>query len=238
MDFIKCSVQDASFQAPSYARSVHAKCRSRVSALLVTVGLLGVFALVLALTSTGTRHGSVAGGGTDSASAFDGAALPLSRPPSGFTLSDQNGRTVSLSSLRGHPVVLAFLYPGCGASCVLIAQQIRGALGELKRPVAVVIVDAGAAPASRAARRSFLKEVSLSGRALYLTGSTGALGRIWRAYSVTPAGAGAAKFTVNAEVRLLDRAGRERVLFGLEQLSPEALAHDIGVLERGAPGGG
>jgi hypothetical protein len=134
--------------------------------------------------------------------------------------------------------VLAFLYPGCGAGCVLIGQQIRGALGELKRPVAVVIVDAGSAPASRSGRESFLKEASLAGRALYLTGPMSALRRIWRAYSVTPAGAGAAKFTVNAEVRLLDKAGRERVLFGLEQLSPEALAHDIGVLQRGAPGGG
>ena len=238
MDFKKCSAQDASFQAPSYPRSVPAKRRPRLPALLVVLGLLGALALVLALTSTGTRRGSAAGGGADSASVFDGAALPLSRPPSGFTLSDQNGRTVSLSSLRGRPVVLVFLYPGCGASCVLIAQQIRGALNELTNPVPVLIVDAGTAPASRSDRQSFLKEVSLGGRALFLTGSTSALRRIWQSYSVTPASAGAAKFGENAEVRLLDPAGRERVLFGLEQLSPEALVHDIGVLERGSPGGG
>jgi len=201
--------------------------------------------LVLALTLVVLLRGSSGGGSPAThvsaagpASEFQGAALPGAVTAPDFALTDQLGRRVSPASSRGQVTVIAFLYSTCGATCVLIAQQIRGALGELKRPVAVVIVDAGAAPASRAARRSFLKEVSLSGRALYLTGSTGALGRIWRAYSVTPASAGAAKFTVNAEVRLLDRAGRERVLFGLEQLSPEALVHDIGVLERGAPGGG
>jgi hypothetical protein len=34
-------------------------------------------------------------------------------------------------------------------------------------------------------------------------------------------------------VLLLDRAGRERVLFGIEQLTPESLAHDIGKLQAG-----
>jgi hypothetical protein len=32
-------------------------------------------------------------------------------------------------------------------------------------------------------------------------------------------------------VLLVDRRGRERVLFGLEQLTPESLAHDIGRLD-------
>jgi hypothetical protein len=34
-------------------------------------------------------------------------------------------------------------------------------------------------------------------------------------------------------VILLDRAGRARVEYALEQLTPEALAHDVGVLQRG-----
>ena len=38
--------------------------------------------------------------------------------------------------------MLAFLYSTCGATCVLIAQQIRGALDELPRPVPVLIVSA------------------------------------------------------------------------------------------------
>jgi hypothetical protein len=34
-------------------------------------------------------------------------------------------------------------------------------------------------------------------------------------------------------VLLIDRAGDERVQFGLEQLTPESLIHDIGKLQRG-----
>ena len=48
-------------------------------------------------------------------SGFDGAALPSPLPAPDFTLRDQSGGTVALHSLRGSPVVLAFLYPGCGA---------------------------------------------------------------------------------------------------------------------------
>jgi protein SCO1 len=238
MDFKKCSAQDASFQAPSYPRSVPAKRLARLPALVVALGLLGVLALVVGLTSSGGRGGAVAGRATESPGGFDGAALPVARPAANFTLSDQDGHAVSLQSLRGHPVVLAFMYPGCGPTCILIAEQIRGALNELSHPAPVVIVNAAVAPASRASRQRFLEEVSLAGRALYLTGAPSALRSIWSSYSVTPASAGASKFGADAEVRLLDGAGRERVLFGPEQLSPEALAHDIGRLQQGSREGG
>ena len=71
---------------------------------------------------------------------------------------------MSLAALRGKPVVLAFLYTRCGAPCTLIAQQIRGALDELRRPAAVVIVSADPAGDTPASVRSFLAATSLSGR--------------------------------------------------------------------------
>ena len=55
--------------------------------------------------------------------------------------------------------------------------------------------------------------------------------RVWRAYHVTPLGAGATAFARSAFVLLIDARGEERVLFGQEQLTPEALAHDIGRLD-------
>ena len=78
----------------------------------------------------------------DSATGFVGAALPAGAPARDFTLTDQYGRRVSLASYRGQVVVLTFLYPTCGAPCILIADQIRGALEELPRPVPVLIVSA------------------------------------------------------------------------------------------------
>lgn len=168
---------------------------------------------------------------------FEGAALPQARPAPGFSLTDQYGRRVSLSSLGGGPVVLAFLYARCGGPCVLIAQQIRGALDELgEHPAQVAIISADPSGDTSAAVRRFLAQVSLSGRVHYLTGSPAALAAVWRAYRVRPASAGAAAFAKYATVHLLDARGRERVLYGTEQLTPESLAHDIRKLQ-GAPGG-
>lgn len=200
--------------------------------------LLGLLGLVLALAFGGGKGSSSPALSSTAGEAFEGAALPSPRPAPDFTLRDQSGRPVALSSLRGRPVVLAFLYPGCGAGCVLVAEQIRGALDDLAHPVPVVIVNAGSSPSRPAAVKRFLEEVSLSGRALYLDGPPQQLRNIWRSYRVVPAAAGASAFAQAAEVRLLDARGRERVVYGTEQLTPEGLAHDIGVLQRGRQQGG
>jgi cytochrome oxidase Cu insertion factor (SCO1/SenC/PrrC family) len=115
----------------------------------------------------------------------------------------------------------------------VIAQQIRGALDELPRPVPVLVVSADPAADTPAHVRRFLEEVSLTGRVQYLTGRLSRLRSIWRAYRVTPASAGAGAFERFASVLLLDGQGRERVLFEQEQLTPESLAHDIRKLHAG-----
>ena len=160
---------------------------------------------------------------------FDGAELPKPRQAPTFKLTDQYGLTMSLASLRGEPVVLAFLYTRCGAPCVLIAQQIRGALDELgAHPARVLIVSADPADDTAPASRAFLASVSLSGRVHYLTGTEARLTSIWRAYGVhPPASDGKAAFAKYSMVHLLDSQGRERVVYGPEQLTPEALAHDV-----------
>ena len=164
---------------------------------------------------------------------FAGAEVPRAVPAPPIRLSDQYGRPVALASFRGSPVVVAFLYTRCGAPCTLIAQQIRGALDELPRPVPVLIVSADPQGDTRVAVRRFLAGTSLSGRVYYLSGSPAALADVWRTYRVKPASAGASTFAGHATVFLIDSAGRERVLYGTEQLTPEALAHDIGKLQDG-----
>jgi protein SCO1/2 len=123
--------------------------------------------------------------------------------------------------------MLAFLYSRCGAPCVLIAQQIRGALDELPPGTPALIVSADPHGDTPASVRRFLGRVSLSGRVHYLTGSEAELGPLWRAYRVKPASAGERTFAEYAPVVLIDARGDERVLFQSEQLTPEALAHDI-----------
>jgi protein SCO1/2 len=164
-------------------------------------------------------------------SGFDGAVLPPSPAAPLFTLSDQHGHRVSLGDLRGRVVVLTFLYSTCGSTCFVIAQQIRGALNELADEQVpaptVLIVSASPATDTPANVRRFLAETSLTGRVRYLTGSLSALRPIWRAYRITPASAGRAAFDESASLLLIDAVGRERVLYQLEALTPESLAHDV-----------
>jgi protein SCO1 len=161
------------------------------------------------------------------ASGFDGAALPAGVLAQPFTLIDQSGRSVSLAGYRGQVTVVAFVYSSCGGPCVVIAQQIRGALDELAAPVPVLLVSADPAADTPARVRRFLSRVSLGGRVRYLSGAPAQLRPVWHAFHVTPASADRAAFDRTASVFLIDRAGHERVVFQLEQLTPEALAHDI-----------
>ncbi len=167
------------------------------------------------------------------ASAFDGAEIQQAPPAAPFTLSDPHGAGVALSHYRGHVVVLSFLYPTCGATCVLVAQQIRGALDELGHPVPVLFVSAKPSADTRASVARFLSSVSLSRRAEYLSGPLSRLRQVWRSYRITPAESDPARFKRDITVMLIDQRGRERVVYGLEQLTPEALAHDIRTLEQG-----
>lgn len=200
--------------------------------LLGVAALLAVAIALVAIFAAPSSHNNGAASSTANlqaanSSGFDGAAIPPSPPAPAFTLTDQNGHAVSLSSLRGHVAVLAFLYSTCGATCILIAQQIRGALDELPQPVPVLFVSADPTQDTPASVARFLAEVSLMGRVRYLTGSLAQLRPIWHAYSVHPASAGQATFDKYAFLLLLDARGRERVLFESEVLTPEGLAHDI-----------
>jgi len=55
--------------------------------------------------------------------AIAGDSTSLDLPAPGFSLTDQDGRTVSLASLRGKVVLMTFLDPVCTSDCPLIAQE-------------------------------------------------------------------------------------------------------------------
>lgn len=191
--------------------------RVRLATAATTLGL----ALVL---------GGCGSGGSAKRTSFAGAAYPPGVVAHDFTLEDQQGRRVSLSAYRGQVVALVFLTHDCRA-CVLVAQQVRGALDELgaKPGLKTVFASARVGP-SRAHEVPFLEEASLTGRVEYLTGTPQELRPVWRAYGVPPATAGRAAFEAAVTVLLIDRKGFERVGFGLEQITPEGLSHDIRLL--------
>src|SRR5271165_2943182 len=92
------------------------------------------------LWGCGGGGSSTAPSGSSASFEYAGAPVPGDVQAPGFTLTDQAGHTVSLANYRGQVTVVAFLYSDCAPACVLVAQQIRGALDELARPVPVLLV--------------------------------------------------------------------------------------------------
>ncbi len=160
-----------------------------------------------------------------------GAIRPPDIPPSDFRLHDQDGRITTLRDVRGEVTIVTFLYTTCEDTCPLAAQQIRGALDELGRdvPVLAFAVDPPRDTPARAKR--VVERYRMDGRMRFLTGPRAELRRQWRAYGVRPQGDG---FEHTAHVVLLDRDGVQRIGFPVDKLTPEALAHDVALLERDA----
>ena len=132
------------------------------------------------------------------AQAIDGDGSPINIPAPGFSLTDQNGRPVTLSGLRGKVVLLTFLDPVCVTDCPLIAQEFRQAaqqLGAATSQVELIAVDVNPLYTQRPYLQAFDRAEGLTGTPdwRYLTGSTARLSRVYKAYGqpaeTLPAGA-------------------------------------------------
>ncbi|MGN6187800.1 MAG: SCO family protein [Conexibacter sp.] len=165
---------------------------------------------------------------------LNGALRPPGARAVDFRLRDQDGRTATMREYRGRTVVVTFMYSTCRDTCPLTAQQIRGALDDLgpagSVPVVVISVDpAGDTPLHV---KQFLVKQHLVGRMRYLTGTRAQLARVWHAFGIRPQGSG---FEHTASTVIVDGAGRQRVGYLTDQLTPEALAGDLRTLAaRGA----
>ena len=88
-----------------------------------------------------------------------------SKPAPDFTLADQHGHTVSLSSFRGHPVVLEFMDPHCTDICPLVSQEFVDAyrdLGADGRRVAFLAINVNQYHRSTASMLAFSQEHGLT----------------------------------------------------------------------------
>lgn len=106
-----------------------------------------------------------------------------------FTLTDQNGRRWSLSSFRGHPVVLTFLDPHCVTMCPIIAQEFVDAerhLSHVDPSVVFLAVNVNRHALSVATVEAFTKEQRLNTVPTwhFLTGNLASLKRIWSGYGI------------------------------------------------------
>ena len=156
------------------------------------------------------------------AQAIDGDSAPLNYAAPAFALTDQDGRQVSLASLRGKVVLLTFLDPVCTSDCPLIAQEFRQAdqvLGAKSRGVELVAIVANPLYHSVAYTRAFDTQERLAGLPnwLYLTGSLAQLQQTWKNYAIaaeiTPGGG---MILHNDVAYVIDASGRTRTELDLD----------------------
>jgi protein SCO1/2 len=201
--------------------------------LALTVAVACAAALVLAVVLAQRSDTSQANGAEGPlVFGFYGTQSPPSVPPQDFTLTDQNGRRVSLSGYAGKVVILTFLYSTCETTCPVVAQQIRGALDDLGQPVPAVAVSVDPKNDTQLNIDRFLVKESLAGRMEYLSGTRAQLQPIWNAYGIQPQTVDSnTNSDHSAAVLLIDKSGRQRIEFPDSALTPEALAHDVKKLE-------
>ncbi|MEO9181219.1 MAG: SCO family protein [Acidimicrobiales bacterium] len=123
--------------------------------------------------------------------AFIMSLSPLPKPSApGFTLTDQHGKTISLSSYKGRAIVLTFMDPHCTDICPLVSAEFIDAyhdLGADAPRVTFLAVNVNKYHASVAAMDAFSSEHSLNGIPSwhFVTGRPNILKSTWKKYGIT-----------------------------------------------------
>jgi protein SCO1/2 len=161
------------------------------------------------------------------AASWQGAVRPPGARMPDFALANQDGERVTAASLRGEPVVFAFVYSTCKDTCPAQVQSIRGALDDLGRDVRVVGVSVDPVNDTPDRARTFLLEQSMTGRMDFLLGSRAQLQPVWKAFGIAPQRKGRehSSYTV-----IVDGDGRQRIGFPASQLTSSRLAADLAAL--------
>jgi protein SCO1/2 len=126
------------------------------------------------------------------AQAINGASAPVDHPAPHFSLTDQNGRRVTLASLRGKVVLLTFLDDTCTTDCPLIAQEFRLAgqmLGPDAAQVELVAINYNPLYTDLSYIQAFDRQEGLARvpNWRFLTGTRGQLKQVWQRFGVPPA---------------------------------------------------
>jgi cytochrome oxidase Cu insertion factor (SCO1/SenC/PrrC family) len=167
----------------------------RVIAGLAALGVIIVGAAPMAFATVNKTADPI------TAESIAGTNGQLDSPAPNFTLTGQDGREVSLASLRGKVVLLTFLDPVCTTDCPIIAAEMRAAdtiLGSKESGAELVAVVANPTYTSLAYTRAFdvQEELNTVPNWLFLTGTVNQLAAVWHHYGIEvedlPAGAMAA----------------------------------------------
>ena len=130
-------------------------------------------------------HGDYA---STAAQGFEGGIVSPRREAPPLQLTDIDGKAVDIRDLRGHPVLVTFVYANCPDVCPLIMEnlhrvrELAGPLGKRMRVIAVSVDPAGDTPA---VVRRFLAAHQVRSFVDYGIGDRATLERVWADWQVS-----------------------------------------------------
>ena len=134
-----------------------------------------------------------------------------------FNLTDQFGHPVTLSSLRGHEVVLAFIDSRCTSLCPLTANIMYNARAKLGsaavNQIVLVAVNANPTATSVAAVQDWSIKHGMLHQWLFLTGSAKQLESVYHMYNVYVQVDSNGDVVHDSVMLVLDATGHERLYF-------------------------
>jgi protein SCO1/2 len=199
----------------------------QLALIALTLCALAAVGGVLLAQRAGTR---LAGQDLELSDGWAGAQRPAGQRVPGFTLHDQDGNAVSAASLRGRPVVFAFIYSTCRDTCPAQVQTIRGALDDLSGPEPTVVgISVDPANDTRKRAQSFLLKQQMTGRMRFLLGTRAQLQPVWKAFGIQPQ---SKALEHSAHTVLADKRGMQRIGFPFDHLTEDGLVHDLERLSR------
>ena len=149
----------------------------------------GAFALTRTHGSQPQRPSGIPASVSDSQINLMGLAPVPGAPAPGFTLTDQQGRTLSLADLRGKAVVLEFMDPHCTDICPIVSAEYVDAyhdLGALASKVVFVAINVNQYHAAVSDMMAYSREQRLITIPdwHFFTGPVPALRTVWSDYKV------------------------------------------------------
>ncbi len=88
-------------------------------------------AALVVVAGAAAAFGAIRPARRDAVLPFPAERLRTSFAAPDFTLTDQDGNPLTLSSLRGHPVMVTGVYARCGSTCPMLMRGARDALAAL-----------------------------------------------------------------------------------------------------------
>src|SRR6266446_1922751 len=188
-----------------------------LTAFLATTALVIITATVWGIRLFALSHNQAVTQSTNPANyAIGGFPMTGNLAPD-FKLTDQFGHSVTLSSLRGHEVVLAFIDSQCKTLCPLTAEimyDAKVALGASgTSQIELVAVNANPAATSVVALQAWSIAHGLLHQWLFLTGTAQQLWSVYHSYHVYVQVNSGGLVAHDAATIIIDANGRERLYF-------------------------